>query len=88
MTYEQIVSGLRGLSNADFEAAVQLARTCRQIAAEAVAVERQMHTACGEAYARRAYSTDGSETPLAYIVREFYVERGRFPTTSEILRRQ
>lgn len=87
MTYQQIIAGLRGLSDADFDTAIRHAQTARRAAAEATAVERAMHTACGDAYTKRVMDRDGSQSQLAEIVRSFYAANGREPNTSEILRR-
>ncbi len=87
MSYTHILTFLRDLSDADFNQAVEHERIRRRAVAEAVAVERANARAFGITYIRRATCTDGSETRLAEICRQFYGANGRMPTTPEILRR-
>jgi hypothetical protein len=72
---------LTSLSDADFERTVQEARSLRGVVAYARMDERKTATAT------RGVSLQPAEHPLARITRQFYLERGRFPTQSETLRR-
>jgi hypothetical protein len=66
---------------AEFERGVHEIRAMRGVVAAAQAHERQM------AIATRGVSLKPVEHPLARINRQFYLDNGRFPTQSEVLRR-
>ena len=77
----------RQLSDAEFEAAVREARGLRAAAAGETARVRAEHVATNGLSTTWASDKTGIHSPVAAAVRDVYLQYGRHPTFSEMLRR-